>query len=78
MTKDIIYSFGLYGLAFIVNLKWIKKIYKLGKIDDRIPILQLDPGAKNKTKTKPRYESWEMALKLELDSRLDWKIVETF
>ena len=52
MTKDIIYSFGLYGLAFIVNLKWIKKIYKLGKIDDRIPILQLDPGAKKQNENE--------------------------
>ena len=30
-----------YMLAFIVNLKFQKKIYKLRKSDDRIPILKL-------------------------------------
>ena len=30
-----------YGLAFIVNKRWKNKIYKLGKVDDRISVLQL-------------------------------------
>ena len=59
-----------------MNLKWRNKIYKLGKVDGSIPILQLVPGAKNKTETKLRYESRKMVLKLELRSRLDWRVVE--
>ena len=31
----------VYGLALIVNQKWKNKIYKFGKVDDRIQILQL-------------------------------------
>ena len=49
MCKNIwLYPFGLYGLAFIVNQKWINKIYKQGKVDGTIPIclLQLDRGTK--------------------------------
>ena len=30
-----------YGLAFIVDQKWKNKIYRLGKVHDKIPILQL-------------------------------------
>ena len=30
-----------YGLAFIVNQKWKIKIYKLEKVDGRIPVLKL-------------------------------------
>ena len=45
----------------------------MDKVDDRIPILQLDRGAKDKTKTKPRYESRKVVLKLELGSRFDGK-----
>ena len=36
----IIYHSGSYGLAFIENQKWKNKVYKLGKVDDRIQILQ--------------------------------------
>ena len=43
-------------------------IHFVEKVDHRIPV---DPGAKNKTKTIPRYESRKMVLKLELGSRLD-------
>ena len=81
MYKNIwLYPFGLYGLAFIVNQKWINKIYKQGKVDGTIPIclLQLDPGTKKKTKMKLRYVSRKMVFKLDLGSKLDWKIVETF
>ena len=67
--------FELGSIHFIVNKKWINKVYKLGKVDDRIPV---DPGAQNKTETKPGYKPRKMVLKLELDSRLDLKIVETF
>ena len=45
----------------------------MDKVDGRLPILQLDRGAKDKTKTKPRYESRKVVLKLELGSRLDGK-----
>ena len=31
---------GSNGLAFIKNQKWKNKIYKLGKVDDKIQILQ--------------------------------------
>ena len=42
MGKGIaIVIFIWHGLAFIVNYKWKNKIYKQGKLDDRIPILQL-------------------------------------
>ena len=63
--------------AFTGNYKWINNINKLGRVGDRIPILQLGSGTKNKRKTKPRYESRKMVLKLKLDSGLEWKIVET-
>ena len=57
-----------YGLEFIVNKKWKNKIYKLGKVDERIPVLQLlDPGVKNKR--KPIYESRKIVFKP--GSRLD-------
>ena len=39
-TPNVVTSLW-YGLAFIVNKKWKNKIYKLGKVDDRIPVLQL-------------------------------------
>ena len=45
-----------------MNKKWKNKIYKLGKVDDRIPVLQLlDPGVKSKR--KPIYELRKMVLK---------------
>ena len=62
------------GVAFAMNKKWKNRIYKLGNVDDRIPVLQLDPGVKSKK--NPIYESKKMVLKP--GSRLDWKIVETF
>ena len=51
-----------------MNLKWTNKVYKQEKDDDRIPV---DPGAKNKSKTKPGYNSRKIVLKLDLGSRLD-------
>ena len=58
MGKDILlYPIGFCGLVFIVNHKWINKIQRLEKVDDRISIVQLEPGTKNKTKIKPRCES---------------------
>ena len=69
---------SLYGQRHNLTLwfVWISihcelKIYKLGRVDNRIPILQLDPGATSKTKAKPRYESRKMVLKLELGSWYD-------
>ena len=58
------------------ELKWINKVYKLGKVGCRSPI---DPGAKKKKKKKKeiRIEKDDF-IKLELGSRLDWKLVETF
>ena len=46
MEKDIIISLW-YGLAFSVNQKLINKIYKLGKADYRIPILQKTKRKRN-------------------------------
>ena len=50
--------FRLNWAAFILlwAKKWTNKVYKLGKVDDKFPV---DPGGKNKTKTKPRYELTE-------------------
>ena len=58
-----------YGLAFITNHKKKNKVYKLGEVHDRISILQL-PKSKNseKVKTKSRYESRKIIVKLELGS----------
>ena len=39
---------------------------------------KVDPGAKIKVKTKPRYEMGKMVLKQELGSKLDWEMIETF
>ena len=39
--RQKIISLWWYGLAFIVSQKWKNKIYKLGKVEDRIAILQL-------------------------------------
>ena len=43
-------------------------VYKVEKVDD---VILTDSGAKNKTKTKSRYESRRMVLKIDLGSRLD-------
>ena len=52
-----------------------KEFYKLGKVDERIPVLELlDPRVKNKR--KPIYEPRKIVFKP--GSILDWKIVETF
>ena len=39
-----------YWLAFIVNKKWKNKIYKLGKVDDRISVLQVTRPRSKKQK----------------------------
>ena len=39
-----------YGLTFIVNKKWKDKIYKPGKVDDKIPVLQLTRSRSKKQK----------------------------
>ena len=48
-----------YGLAFILNQKWKNKIYKLGKVDGRIPILtckiQEQKTKKNRDMNKKRW-----------------------
>ena len=62
------------GVAFAMNKKWKNRIYKLGNADDRIPVLQLDPGVKSKK--NPIYELKKIVFKPV--SWLDWKIVETF
>ena len=60
-TSNYLITSVWYGLEFIVNKKLKNKIYKLGKVDDRIPVLQLlDPGVKSKR--KPIYESRKMVL----------------
>ena len=38
------------GFTFIVNQKWKNKIYKLLKVDHRIPVLQLARFRSNKQK----------------------------
>ena len=43
-----------------------------------IPILQLYPVVKNKTKTKLRHEFRKIDSKVELGSKLDWKTVKGF
>ena len=41
-----------YGLEFVVNKKRKNMICKLGKVDERIPVIQLlDPGVKGKGET---------------------------
>ena len=44
-------SISLYGHRQIMkngNQKWKSKIYKLGKVDDRIPVLQLPRSTSKK------------------------------
>lgn len=66
-------------LAFIVNQKPKKKIYRLGKGHYRFLILQLARSRSKKTKkTRPRYQSRKIVLNLESGPRLDHKIVERF
>ena len=43
-----------HELAFIVNKKLENKIYKLGKVDDRIPVLQLARSRGKKQKENDR------------------------
>ena len=50
------------------ELKWINKVYKLGKVGCRSPI---DPGAKKKKKKKEIRIEKDDFIKLELGSRLD-------
>ena len=54
-----------------MNQKWKNKICKLDKAKERISILQLDPRAKHKMKTKQRYESRKIVLNQELGSKLN-------
>ena len=54
-------------LKKICELKRDKQGLQAGKVNDRIPV---DPGAKIKTETKPKYVPRKMVLKLKLDSRL--------
>ena len=61
MWSIIIDHSGSYGLAFFVNQKWKNKIYKLGKVDGRIQILQ-PARSRNKDKKKHRYDSEKMVL----------------
>ena len=56
---------GSYGLPFILNQKWKKKIYKLGKVNGRNQILQPARSRNKRQKymdKKPRYESRKMVL----------------
>ena len=39
-----------YELAFIMNKKYKNKIYKLGEVDDRIPVQQLTGSSGKKQK----------------------------
>ena len=55
-TPNVITSFW-NGLALIVNKKWKNKIYKLGNVDDRIPVLQL-----TRSRGKKQKESEKMFL----------------
>ena len=55
--------------AFVVNQKWINKIYKLGRVDDRITVLQL--ATSRSKKTKPKYASRKKVLNQALGSKLD-------
>ena len=48
-------------MTFTVSKKWKKKIYKLGKVDDRIPVLQVTRSRSKKQKT-PIYESRKVVL----------------
>ena len=48
-----------YWLAFTVNQNWKNKIYRLGKVDDRTPILQLARSMSKKQKN-PIHESSKM------------------
>ena len=57
-----------------MNKKWKNKIYKVGKVNDRIPVLQLTRSRSKKQK-EPDILIDEG---FKLGSRLDWKIVETF
>ena len=53
-TYNLLACMGQYSLQIKNGQTW----GSWGKVDDRISILQLEPGAKNKT--KPRYESRKM------------------
>ena len=63
----------VYVLALIVNQKWKNKIYKFGKVDDRIQILQL---ARYRNKRQKETEIWIEKDGFTTSSRLDWKILE--
>ena len=65
----------VYGLALIVNQKWKNKIYKLGKVIDRIQILQL---ATFMNKRQKETKIWIEKDGFKPSPRLDWKIAQTF
>ena len=63
--------------GFCFKNLFCRQIYQLENVDDRIPILQVDPEAR--TKTKARCEERKMVLNQELGGRLTTlKIVEMF
>ena len=52
MRKGISISLSFVWISIPCQLKWINKIYKLGNLDDIIPILQLDPGAEKRKRNR--------------------------
>ena len=64
-----------YWLAFVVNQNWKNKIYRLGKVDEKIPILQV---TRSKSKRQAQTEIWMEKHGFKPGSRLGWKIVEAF
>ena len=64
-----------HGLAFIVNQKWKNKTFKLGKVNDRIQIIQL-ATFRNKSKKETEIRIEKNGFKA--NSRLDGKIVKKF
>ena len=61
-----------------MNKKCKNEIYKLGEVDDRIPVLQLS-GSSGKSEKKAIYESKKMVLNQAQDqSKIRLKRLETF
>ena len=52
-----------------------KKICKLGKVDDRIPVIQL---TRSRSKKQKEADIWIEEDGFKAGSRLDWKIAEAF
>ena len=75
-TPNYLITSVWYGLALIVNKKkWRNKIYKLGKVEDRIPVLQLIRSMSQKQKET---DLWTEKDGFKPGSRIDSNIVETF